>query len=49
MPDRKEISLKTMMVNGKRLGDCTGDEVGEIGEWYQQLGKAAERLSGRSR
>ena len=39
--------LTTIMVNGKPMGECTGDELTEIGEWYHQLGEAHQRCAKR--
>jgi len=32
-------ALDVIQPNGKKLGDCTGDEVAEIGEAMQALGR----------
>jgi hypothetical protein len=36
-------SLDSLTPNGKPLGDCTGDECGEIGDWFDALGNAKRR------
>jgi hypothetical protein len=35
--------LDVIQPNGKRLGDCTGTEVGQIGEWFVAVGEYIER------
>jgi hypothetical protein len=35
------------MVNGKRFGDCTADEAGDMVDWFRQLGEAHKRIIDR--
>lgn len=36
--------LDLVMPNGKRLGDCTGLELREIGEWMKKMGHRLNSL-----
>jgi hypothetical protein len=38
---------ETIMVNGKRFGDCTADEAGDMVDWFRQLGEAHKRIIDR--
>jgi hypothetical protein len=38
---------ETIMVNGKRFGDCAADEASDMAEWFRQLGEGHKRAAGR--